>query len=166
MVWSVSLKSYNVFRESSRTEKKRFPNWCAKQSPLYDTCVRRLVWHSISANLHPLRLPAHAIAIGPSAALPRPHNDSSFNWIFAAAAATEISKKNEEEEKTRIAIFDRRLSLGFILRYFTRLWPSFSCLFVQFFSGFSLQLALSFWRCYFSVTKFTFHTFITFGSCN
>lgn len=106
--------------------------------------------------------------------LPRPHNDSSFNWIFAAAAATKISKKKKKrqknttkkKEKTRIAIFDRRLSLGFILRYFTRLWRALAAFFPSFFSGFSLQLALSFWRCYFSVTKFTFHTFITFGSCN
>lgn len=46
-----------------------------------------------------------------------------------------VRKKNK---KMRIAIFDRRLSLGFILRYFTRLWPSFSCFFF-------LQFSFFFW---------------------
>lgn len=74
--------------------------------------------------------------------LPRPHNDSSFNWIFAAAAATKISKKKRDKkiqkkkEKTRIAIFDSRMSLGFILRYFTRLWRALAAFFPAFFPGF------------------------------
>jgi len=56
-----------------------------------------------------------------------------------------------------------RLWQAFVALFF---WRSFSSFIFFFCPSFSLQLALSFWRCYFSVTKFTFHTFITFGSCN
>lgn len=58
---------------------------------------------------------------------------------------------------------------GFSLTFFHRL-PGFSFFSLAFFAigahcSPSLTLALSL-DCYFSVTKFTFHTFITFGSCN
>lgn len=117
-------------------------------------------------------------------AVPRPHNDSSFNWIFAAAATTNNSNNDNNNTKRHNENENCNFRQAAVARFhFTLLCPVFAG-FSWLFSGYQLSSSFSFFLfqlwlffaigarrarwldCYFSVTKFTFHTFITFGSCN